>query len=445
MHAMNVFVSTTILPSVVKDIGGLSYYAWSTTLFVVFSIVSAALTSRLKNALGPREAYLTALAIFAVGTILCGSATNIAILNAGRAVQGAGGGILYALAYTVIRMVFPEKLWPIAIGLITLMWGVATLLGPAVGGVFAEIGQWRMAFYALLPVSAFIALLSIISLPATRNHLVKAEPIPGIQLLVLVAIVGILSIASSDPTIKSVVYGLLICFALGYIAIRVEKNARGRILPRGALNFLSPFGALYACVAFLLIGMQPETFVPFFLQKLHGQSPLIAGYIGALMALGWTLAASISAGYTEERANRTILHGSVISLGGLIIQVVFLPYTVSSLAILSAICVGLTMVGFGIGYCWPHVTTKIYHAAPSDESDLAAGAITTVQLFATALGAALAGMVVNLAGLAEPGGIEGASSAAFWMCLVFLAAPMLSIFFAIRANKGVQIKQEKAI
>ena len=68
----------------------------------------------------------------------------------------------------------------------------------------------------------------------------------------------------------------------------VEKKARERLLPRGALKRTAPLGALYATIALLVIGMQPEIFAPYFLQVLHGQSPLIAGYLAALMAVGWT-------------------------------------------------------------------------------------------------------------------------------------------------------------
>ena len=83
VHAINVFVSTTILPSVVAEIGGLSLYAWSTTFFVAASIVSAALTSRLKTASGPRAAYLIAFALFFVGAVICGASTNFEMLNSG--------------------------------------------------------------------------------------------------------------------------------------------------------------------------------------------------------------------------------------------------------------------------------------------------------------------------------------------------------------------------
>lgn len=85
-----------------------------------------------------------------------------------------------------------------------------------------------------------------------------------------------------------------------------------------------------------------------------------------------------------------------------------------------------------MGLAWPHLLTRVFQAAPAGEQDLTSASITTVQLFATALGAALAGMVANLAGLTEPGGIAGTMSAAGWLFGVFALAPVIGVFTALR-------------
>jgi MFS family permease len=95
------------------------------------------------------------------------------------------------------------------------------------------------------------------------------------------------------------------------------------------------------------------------------------------------------------------------------------------------LCIALVLVGFGIGMGMPHLMAKILSSAPSDEGNLAAYSLTTVQLFATAIGAALAGMVTSLAGLADPGGLPGAANAAQWLFICFAAAPLLA-FFTVR-------------
>lgn len=151
LHAINVYLVTTLLPSVVKDIGGLDYYAWNTTLFVVASIIGSVLSTRALGILGPKLAYALAGLVFMLGCGLCALAPDMGWLIIGRSVQGLGGGLLFALPYAMIRLVFDEPLWPRAMALISAMWGAATLIGPAVGGVFAEHGAWRAAFWVLLP------------------------------------------------------------------------------------------------------------------------------------------------------------------------------------------------------------------------------------------------------------------------------------------------------
>ncbi|MDP0995304.1 MFS transporter, partial [Klebsiella pneumoniae] len=90
-------IATTILPSVVQDIGGIDYYAWNTTLFVTASILGSALSARLLGRLGPRGAYLVASLVFAGGSLACAFAPSMPVMLVGRLVQGLGGGFLFAL------------------------------------------------------------------------------------------------------------------------------------------------------------------------------------------------------------------------------------------------------------------------------------------------------------------------------------------------------------
>lgn len=102
LHAINVFIATTILPTVVADIGGMDYYAWNTALFVTASILGSALVPKLLSQTGPRNAYLVAAIIFAAGTLACGLAPSMPAMLAGRVVQGLGGGMMLALSYAMI-------------------------------------------------------------------------------------------------------------------------------------------------------------------------------------------------------------------------------------------------------------------------------------------------------------------------------------------------------
>lgn len=436
LHAVNMYMAITVMPSVVAEIGGLDFYAWATTLFVIASILAAALTARLLKGLGPKGAYAVAALLFAAGTLIASLAPNMTIMLVGRSIQGLGGGFLYALAYAVTRLVFPPALWGRAIGLISAVFGMATLVGPAVGGVFAEYHAWRAAFWSLLPfVGAFI-LLAVASLPKKSWDHNEHSPVAYAQLVLLSAAVLAVSAGSLSTDHLWNVAGIGAAAVLTLLIGVIERNAKARLLPRGSFSLSAPLGVVYLMIAMLMMGMQPEIFVPYLLQTLHGQTPLWAGYLAALMAIGWTVASSLSARWQGKGGNSLILTGPILVLIGLALFGLFMPVEgQGAWTVLAPICVGLVLVGFGIGFAWPGLVTRVYQNAPENEQDLASGGMTTVQLFAIALGTAIAGMVANVAGVAEPGGVAGAQRTALWLAGIFALTPVIGILLALRIGR----------
>lgn len=437
LHAVNVYIATTILPSVVRDIGGIDYYAWNTTLFVAASILGSALSARLLARTGPRGAYISASLVFAAGALICGLAPSMPVMLLGRFIQGLGGGFLFALSYAMIRLVFDESLWPRAMALISGMWGVATLVGPAIGGIFAGFGVWRAAFWSLIPVAALFALLAATVLPGRSADRAPGSPLALAQLLFLTAAVLAVSAGSVSPELSHNILGLGAAVILTALLIRSERRARHRLLPDGAFRISTALGALYATMSLLAVAVTSgEIFVPLFLQVLHHQSALVAGYLAALMGAGWTLGSVASSGASGAGIRRAILAGPILGLVGMLMLAVLMgsPSSGDWLAVMP-ICLALVAIGLGVGLAWPHLLTRVFQAAPAGEQDLTSASITTVQLFATALGAALAGMVANLAGLTEPGGIAGTMSAAGWLFGVFALAPVIGVFTALRVMR----------
>lgn len=427
LHAVNLYIATTILPSVVRDIGGIDYYAWNTTVYVLASIVAAATSARVLASLGPKTAYGVAGAIFAVGAVVCATAASMPQMLGGRLIQGLGGGLLVALPYAMTRIVFPERLWSRAMAMISGMWGIATLCGPALGGVFAELGIWRVAFWSLIPLIVLFAGLAAIVLPPRRAANVQPSSLPAKQLVVLTLAVLAASVASVSEDILFSIACVAIAALLAWTLAAMDMRGSRRLLPRGSFQISSPLGALYAMSALLAATVGcTEIFVPLFLQELQGFGPLKAGYFASLMSVGWTCGSLLTSSLRGRTLQRTLRISPLLSFMSLLALAVFIPWPgQADWGISTATCAGLILGGMSVGLAFPHLAAGVLRVAQSDEQDLAASSIMTVQLCSIAFGAALAGLTVNLAGLSGDAVAMDVAAASRWLFIVFLVAPVL--------------------
>lgn len=424
IHAVNLYLAATVLPSVVRDIGGIEFYSWNTTVYVVASIMGAAVAARLLARRGPRASYLLAAVGFAVATIICALATSMPMLLVGRTAQGLAGGMLVSLPYALVRIVFEEQLWPRAIALVSGMWGVSTLLGPALGGIFAEFGIWRAAFWSLLPVIAVFGAMAWRLLPSRRRQREATAALPWAQLVILALAALAASMASVGGTSLAIVW-IIITAALLLGFSRTELRAHQTLLPHGSLRPRTPLGQSYAIIALLIMAVScTEIFVPLFLQNLHGSSPLQAGYIASLMSIGWTMGSLGTSGFTGAARRRALVLSPALVLLATAALALLMPLPGTGAATRWLLSVVLVCNGLGVGIAFPHISTRVLSVAPSVEAELAASSIMTIQLCATAFGAATAGLIVNLAGQPLPDGTGlDAAAASRWLFALFTLAP----------------------
>lgn len=444
LHAINLYISTTILPSVIQEIGGMEYYAWNTTLFVVASILGAALATPLLASAGPRPSYGLATLVFVAGTLVCGTSSTMAAMLTGRVVQGFGGGALLALAYAMVSRVYPERLWSRALALLSSMWGIATLLGPAIGGVFAQFDLWRGAFLVLVPFAGLNVLAALVVLPQGRREGSSASPLPVVQLALLTVAVVAASWGGIGRSAAATTIAMLVATALVAGLIMVERRSVIRLFPASTFRYPATLGSLYASSALLAVTVTcTEIFLPLFLQELHGRSPLEAGYIAAVMSAGWTAAAIVASGLGSRRQDRAMGAGPLLSLCAMLTLAGILPWAGPTAWLpLASICGALVAGGVGVGLAYPALAARVLHAAPPEEADSAASSIMTVQLCATAFGSALAGLVVNLAGGSAASDTMDLANAARWLFVTVAMAPVICLVvmgsrsFRLAAERG---------
>jgi MFS family permease len=430
LYATNEFLTVSLLPSTVADIGGQRLYAWVTTLYLVGSVVAATTVNAVLLRVGPRSAYFLGLAVFGIGSVVCAVAPSMAVLVAGRTLQGAAGGLLSGLGYALINAALPQSLWTRASALVSAMWGVATVVGPATGGFFAEFGLWRWAFGAVALLTAAMAVLVPAALPAGRadwRHTAPAWDVPVWSLLLLGAAALAVSVAEI-PHNGAATIGLLAAGVLLVVVfVLVDRRMSVAVLP--ATTFRpGPLKWIYLTMALLMAAATVNMYVPLFGQRLAHLLPVMAGFLGATLAVGWTASEIVSASLKSKHVIACVVAAAplITALGLAVcaaIQVDNAPVGVVMLWVFA-----LTITGIGIGVAWPHLSAWAMGCVEG-ANEGAGAAINTVQLISGAFGAGLGGVVVNSAE-------GGAVMAARWLFAAFAALGVLGAFASRRAVRG---------
>jgi len=398
LYAMNLYFTAALMPSIVTDIGGQPYYAWVTTAFVISAIVASLFVSRILEWKGPAFAYAIAFIAFALGAAINAASPTILVLIAGRVVQGLGGGLLAGLGYAVIRAALPEPHWARATGVVSAMWGLGTLFGPALGGLFAELGLWRWS-YGALAVGAFL-----FCLPAQRafgrmagsGHR-SAVPVASLIPLILATIAISLSaiVPMGWPTLTMVGIGLVL---LGLFVL-VERREKNTILPHITYRRGNALKWVYLTVAALSAGVMVENFIPLFGQQLAGLPPLIAGFLGAVLSLAWVIAQLFVVSVKSESGRRRAIRlGPLLLTAGLIAYGLLQVANADTTMVLIWVAV-LALAGAGIGLAWPLLGVAAMSSTHDPaEAGKAAAAITITQLIAFSITSALAGTLLAAGG-----------------------------------------------
>jgi len=431
LYATNEFLTISLLPSTVADIGGGRLYAWVTTVYLVASVVAATTVSSLLTKLGPRWAYLSGLGVFGIGSVLCAVAPTMEFLLLGRVVQGAAGGMLAGLGYAVINSALPQSLWTKASALVSAMWGVGTLVGPAAGGLFAQFGSWRWAFGVLAVSTAVMAALVPFALPGREADAHRALPdrIPVWSLVLLGAAALAVSVAGIQRNVGVTAALLAGGVALVAVFLVVDRRTTASVLPPKAFR-PGPLKWIYVTLGLLMAATMADMYVPLFGQRLAHLVPVAAGFLSVSLAVGWTISEIVSASLTKIRT--TVL---VVAVAPLVMAVGLGIAAASQLedapvVVIAVWVVALMITGTGVGIAWPHLSAWAMGSSDDPaEGRTAAAAINTVQLICGAFGAGLAGIVVNLTD-------RGDATAARWLFAVMAVLAAAGVFASYRAGRG---------
>src|SRR4051812_35581940 len=300
-------IVSTALPTIVGELGGLEHLSWVVTAYLLAVTVVTPLYGKLGDLYGRKRVLQGALALFLVGSALCGLAQGMTELIAFRAIQGLGGGGLMVSAQAAIGDVVPPRERGKWSGLFGAVFGVSSVAGPLIGGFLTSHTSWRWIFYVNLPLGAVALVVLGITLPGKRERVEHAVDYVGTVLLavalsalVLATTLGGTSYDWGSPFIVGM--GVLWLLATGAF-IFAERRAREPVLPPALFRnrVFAVTSAVGLVVGFALFGAL--TFLPLFQQVVRGDTPTQSG-LQLLPVMGGLLFTSILSGQVITRTGR---------------------------------------------------------------------------------------------------------------------------------------------
>ncbi len=433
LHAADATLVATLIPAIVDEIGGIHLIPWATSLYEVGSITAGAASGLLATRHGIKIPMLISALIFSTGCFISALAPEMWLLLMGRLIQGLGGGGLTALSFVAVSLLFPKKFIPQALAAVSVVWGTSAFLGPLVGGVFAEFASWRFAFAffsVLALLLAFWILIKVQGFSATKET--EHQRFPLIRLTLLSCGVICIAYAGADISLISTpLFVMLGVIFLAYFLHIDSKHETSRLLPRHPITLNNPVSAgLTMILCFTIATIALSVYGPFFLIKIHGISVLLAGYIVACSAVGWSLAAFMFAKVSEKFDRRMIILGMVV----LTISIVGFVFSIPG-GPLWLIVVFAFIEGIGFGMSWAFILRLATTMVDPKEKQRLSAAMPTVQRSGYAIGAAYIGIAANAAGLESNDDTVNYASAAFWVFVACLPFALIGLIAAFKFTK----------
>lgn len=391
--AINQTLVSTAMPRIIAMLGGMQYYSWVITIFMLCSTISTVLVGKLSDIYGRKPFLLGGIVVFMLGSFLTGLSTDITQMIIFRAIQGVGAGILMSTTVTAVGDLFAPRERAKWTGVMMAIFGFSSILGPTLGGVMIDHMDWKWLFWAFLPLGIVAFVMIWRMFPKTERA--KSESIDYWGSLVLSAsIVALLlgfSWAGNKYAWDSIeIISLFATAAVGIILlIFIERKAKSPVLPLSL--FKNSIVTISFAVGFLMNAgmMGAMIYMPFFVQGVEGLTPTQSGFVNIPMSITMIILSTLVGRWISKSGKYKRF--AIIGVAVMIVSMIMLA-NMHSVAMAVA---SMTVFGVGLGLSMSVFTLTVQNALPPTQLGVATATSTLFRNLGGTIGIAIFGSIMN--------------------------------------------------
>lgn len=396
LFAIDATIVSTSMPTIVARLGGLELYSWVFSIYMLTSALTTPIFGKLADLYDRRNLMLLAIGVFVLGSALCGAASSVEMLIVYRALQGLGGGALYALAFIIVGIIYSEQERAKMLGIISTIWGIASILGPLAGGVIVEHWSWRWIFFINLPLSVIATALIVMGFtepaPARRVH--KLD-LAGAFLLLLGLLLVFYVLAQTAHARHPLNAEAMATFAAGIIVLGifliVEKRAAEPIVPLELFR-IRLFRSSLVIAALCSFGVFGAiSYFPLQLQGALGISASRTGMVLLILGVAWPIGSLLAGRYVPRFGYRKI---GTAGMASLVSGYSLLAVMHGGADELTVVIVSGVLIGLGMGLASITTLTAAQASVPRQQIGVATSTIMLFRTFGGAFAVSVLGTVM---------------------------------------------------
>ena len=395
LAAMDSTIVATAIPQIVGDLGGFSLFSWLFSIYLLIQTITIPVYGKLADIYGRKPILIFGIIVFLIGSTACGAAWDMHSLIAFRGLQAVGAGAIMATINTIAGDIYTISERAKIQGWLSSVWGVSAIMGPALGGAFAEYLTWRWIFFINIPfgIGSIILIYKFLHENKTEKR-AKIDWAGAAAMLVTgVAIMfGLLQGGQAWAWFSLQTLGIVIVSVLMIlITLRIERKAEDPILPKWVWRKRVLLGSNLATIGLGLMMMGPSMYLPVFAQSVTGVNAMAAGFILASMSITWPLSSALSGRLylLIDFRNTALLGVSVVIIAAM--GFVLMPYPGPVWTL-----VGVQMLlGAGFGLISTPLMVGVQSTVTWSQRGVVTGANMFSRYFGQSIGAAVFAAIFN--------------------------------------------------